>query len=111
MLTLGIESSCDETAGAICNDGEIISNVVLSQIIHKQFEINGLRYIFSGGLNFKQILPSFFLPFLDFVSVQVQPYTLEPMNHDNGIYLKLIILDPVGHRMRTKHTTQYSENN
>ena len=37
MLFLGIESSCDETAGAICNDGEIISNVVLSQIIHKQF--------------------------------------------------------------------------
>ena len=37
MLILGIESSCDETAGAICNDGEIISNVVLSQIIHKQF--------------------------------------------------------------------------
>ncbi len=37
MLILGIESSCDETAGAICSDGEIISNVVLSQIIHKQF--------------------------------------------------------------------------
>jgi len=37
MLILGIESSCDETAGAICNQGEIISNVVLSQIIHKQF--------------------------------------------------------------------------
>ena len=37
MLILGIESSCDETAGAICNDGEIISNIVLSQIIHKQF--------------------------------------------------------------------------
>ena len=37
MLILGIESSCDETAGDICDDGEIISNVVLSQIIHKQF--------------------------------------------------------------------------
>jgi len=37
MLILGIESSCDETAGAICKDGEIISNVVLSQVIHKQF--------------------------------------------------------------------------
>ena len=37
MLILGIESSCDETAGAICNNGKIISNVVLSQIIHKQF--------------------------------------------------------------------------
>ena len=37
MLILGIESSCDETAGAICKNGEIISNVVLSQVIHKQF--------------------------------------------------------------------------
>jgi N6-L-threonylcarbamoyladenine synthase len=37
MLILGIESSCDETAGAVCKDGEIISNVVLSQVIHKQF--------------------------------------------------------------------------
>jgi len=37
MLVLGIESSCDETAGAICNNGQIISNIVLSQIIHKQF--------------------------------------------------------------------------
>jgi len=34
------------------------------RIIHKQYEINGLRFIFSGGLNFKQLLPSFFLPFL-----------------------------------------------
>jgi len=37
MLILGIESSCDETAGAVCKNGEIISNVVLSQVIHKQF--------------------------------------------------------------------------
>ena len=37
MLILGIESSCDETAGAICKDGKILSNVVLSQTIHKQY--------------------------------------------------------------------------
>ncbi len=37
MLILGIESSCDETAGAICKNSSIISNVVLSQVIHKQF--------------------------------------------------------------------------
>ena len=34
------------------------------KIIHKQYEINGLRFIFSGGLNFKQLLPNFFLPLL-----------------------------------------------
>ena len=37
MLILGIESSCDETAGAVCKDGKIISNVVLSQEIHNKF--------------------------------------------------------------------------
>ena len=37
MLILGIETSCDETAGAVCNNGTIISNVVLSQEVHQQF--------------------------------------------------------------------------
>ena len=37
MLILGIESSCDETAGAVCKDGKIISNVVLTQEIHHKF--------------------------------------------------------------------------
>ena len=37
MLILGIESSCDETAASICNDGVIMSNVVLSQEIHQEF--------------------------------------------------------------------------
>ena len=37
MLILGIESSCDETAGAVYKDGKIISNVVLSQEIHHKF--------------------------------------------------------------------------
>ena len=32
MIILGIESSCDETAAAILKDGELLSNVVVSQI-------------------------------------------------------------------------------
>jgi N6-L-threonylcarbamoyladenine synthase len=38
-LTLGIETSCDETAAAVIKDGrEILSNVVLSQIdIHRKY--------------------------------------------------------------------------
>ena len=36
-MILGIESSCDETAAAICNDGSILSNIVSSQQIHKDF--------------------------------------------------------------------------
>jgi len=34
-MILGIESSCDETAAAICNDGSILSSIVSSQQIHK----------------------------------------------------------------------------
>ena len=38
-LTLGIETSCDETAAAVIKEGrEILSNVVLSQIdIHQKY--------------------------------------------------------------------------
>jgi N6-L-threonylcarbamoyladenine synthase len=34
---LGIESSCDETAAAVCSDGKILSNVIASQAVHEQF--------------------------------------------------------------------------
>tara|TARA_B100001250_G_scaffold354822_1_gene328911 strand:+ start:3602 stop:4591 length:990 start_codon:yes stop_codon:yes gene_type:complete len=37
MNILGIETSCDETAAAICNNGKILSNVVSSQLIHSEF--------------------------------------------------------------------------
>ena len=39
MLTLGIESSCDETAAAVLRDGQsILSNVVASQIaVHRKY--------------------------------------------------------------------------
>lgn len=38
MLVLGIESSCDETAAAVVNNGKILSNVVASQIdIHSPY--------------------------------------------------------------------------
>lgn len=37
MTVLGIETSCDETATALCRDGSILSSIVSSQIIHKKF--------------------------------------------------------------------------
>ena len=38
MITLGIESSCDETAAAIYDGEKLLSNIVLSQIeLHKEF--------------------------------------------------------------------------
>ena len=38
MLVLGIESSCDETAAAVVNNGKICSNVIASQIaVHSPY--------------------------------------------------------------------------
>ena len=38
MLTLGIETSCDETSVAVVEDsGRILSNIILSQMVHKGF--------------------------------------------------------------------------
>jgi N6-L-threonylcarbamoyladenine synthase len=34
---LAIESSCDETAASVCREGIILSNVIYSQEIHKQY--------------------------------------------------------------------------
>ncbi len=34
---LAIESSCDETAAAVCSDGKIISNIIASQAVHAQY--------------------------------------------------------------------------
>src|SRR5262245_58173821 len=38
MLVLGIETSCDDTAAAVVRDGrEILSNVVASQLVHREY--------------------------------------------------------------------------
>ena len=37
MIVLGIETSCDETAVSVCKDGDILSNVISSQIEHADF--------------------------------------------------------------------------
>ena len=37
MIVLGVESSCDETAAAICSNSKILSSIVSSQIIHTKF--------------------------------------------------------------------------
>ena len=36
-LILGIESSCDETAASVCEDGKIFSNVIATQQIHQKY--------------------------------------------------------------------------
>ncbi|MGM0933099.1 MAG: tRNA (adenosine(37)-N6)-threonylcarbamoyltransferase complex transferase subunit TsaD [Bacteroidota bacterium] len=37
IYILGIESSCDDTAAAILHNGKILSNVVATQAVHKQY--------------------------------------------------------------------------
>ena len=37
ITILAIESSCDETAAAICRDGEILSNFIANQTIHEKY--------------------------------------------------------------------------
>ncbi|HEY0977095.1 MAG TPA: tRNA (adenosine(37)-N6)-threonylcarbamoyltransferase complex transferase subunit TsaD [Flavobacteriales bacterium] len=37
IVILGIESSCDETAAAVLSDGSLLSNVVASQEVHRQW--------------------------------------------------------------------------
>lgn len=34
---LAIESSCDETAAAVCCDGQILSNIIATQKVHEQY--------------------------------------------------------------------------
>ena len=44
------------------------------KVIYSKYEINGLRYILSGGLNFKQIFPSIFLPILILIEKILKPF-------------------------------------
>ena len=37
IIILGIESSCDDTAAAVLKDGKILSNIVASQEVHRQY--------------------------------------------------------------------------
>jgi N6-L-threonylcarbamoyladenine synthase len=37
MYILGIESSCDETSAAVMHDGKILSNIISSQFVHRQY--------------------------------------------------------------------------
>jgi len=37
ITLLAIESSCDETAAAVCRDGSILSNIVASQSVHEKY--------------------------------------------------------------------------
>jgi len=37
ICILGIESSCDDTSAAVCKDGQILSNLIANQEVHKAY--------------------------------------------------------------------------
>lgn len=69
MIILGIETSCDETAAAVVRDGNILSNIVASQIsVHQPFggvvpelasrhHIRNLPYIVDSALSEANVAP------------------------------------------------------
>ena len=64
MIILGIESSCDETAAAILRDGELLSNVVVSQIdIFKSY--GGVIPEVAARSHLEAIMPVIDKAFLD----------------------------------------------
>ncbi len=54
-IILGIESSCDETAAAICKDGQIINNIVTTQLIHEKY--GGVVPELASRAHQKNIIP------------------------------------------------------
>lgn len=55
MRILGIETSCDETGAAVCDDGTLTSNVVLSQSAHRDF--GGVVPEVASRAHIKAIVP------------------------------------------------------
>jgi N6-L-threonylcarbamoyladenine synthase len=56
MLVLGIETSCDDTAAAVVRDGrEILSNVVASQLTHRDY--GGVVPEIASRQHLKHLLP------------------------------------------------------
>ncbi len=55
IIILGIESSCDDTSASIIKNGEVLSNIIASQIIHEQY--GGVVPELASRAHQKNILP------------------------------------------------------
>jgi N6-L-threonylcarbamoyladenine synthase len=56
MLTiLAIESSCDDTAASVCEDGKILSNLIATQDVHRQY--GGVVPELASREHMKNIVP------------------------------------------------------
>lgn len=54
-IILAIESSCDDTAAAVCRDGKILSNLVATQEVHRQY--GGVIPELASREHMKNIVP------------------------------------------------------
>lgn len=81
MITLGIETSCDETAAAVLRDTTVLSNIVSSQVkLHEQY--GGVVPELASREHLKNLMPvigealsaaSVTLPDLDLIAVTSTP--------------------------------------
>lgn len=55
IIILGIESSCDETSAAIVEDGFLLSNIIASQEVHKNY--GGVIPEFASRVHQQNIIP------------------------------------------------------
>ena len=55
ITILGIESSCDETAASVCQDGKILSNIIATQDIHSRY--GGVVPELASRAHVQNILP------------------------------------------------------
>ncbi len=55
ITILGIESSCDETAAAVCRDGILLSNIIAGQDIHSRY--GGVVPELASRAHIQNILP------------------------------------------------------
>ncbi|TDH27249.1 tRNA (adenosine(37)-N6)-threonylcarbamoyltransferase complex transferase subunit TsaD [Segetibacter sp. 3557_3] len=54
-VILAIESSCDDTAAAVCSAGNILSNVIASQKVHEQY--GGVVPELAGRAHIQHVVP------------------------------------------------------
>ena len=89
MLTLGIETSCDETSVAVVRDGhEILSNVILSQTVHTRF--GGVIPEVASREHIKAIVP-IYQEALDNASVTIDDIDLVAATMGPGLVGPLLV--------------------
>ena len=89
MLTLGIETSCDETAAAVLQDDKVLSSIVSSQIdIHKKF--GGVVPELASREHLKNLMP-IIREALAAASVTLQDINLVAVTYTPGLIGALLV--------------------